>query len=123
MFLQGNLKRLAVENRDFRHVIGTGLYGQLVLMSIPEEEELGEETHPGTDQLMVFASGNGKVVLGGKEVAVETDSAIFVPAGTPYNVINPYHHPLKLYTLYAPPAYPDDLVHSTLAEAFLAEAG
>ena len=48
------------ENRDFRRVIYTGPYIQLVLMSLEPDEELGEEIHENTDQFFRFGTGIGE---------------------------------------------------------------
>jgi mannose-6-phosphate isomerase-like protein (cupin superfamily) len=61
-------------------------------------------------------------VLGDEEQDVEDDWAIIVPSGVRHNVVNTGEAPLKVYSLYAPPAHPDGTVHRTKAEADAAES-
>jgi quercetin dioxygenase-like cupin family protein len=51
---------------QFRKVIHTGLYSQLVTMEIPVGGDIGNEVHL-VDQVLIFTSGEGKAVVGGKE--------------------------------------------------------
>ena len=109
------------ENRDFRRVIYTGSYLQLVLMSLEPDEELGDEIHENTDQFFRIEEGKGTVTIGGRETRVESDVAIIVPAGARHNIRNTGDKPLKFYTLYAPPQHPAGTVHRTREAAELAE--
>jgi mannose-6-phosphate isomerase-like protein (cupin superfamily) len=112
-----NIKKLAKENDDFRRVLHTGKYAQLVLMSIPPGSEIGEETHDTVDQVLFFVKGEGEAILDDQSKPVEKGHAVFVPAGTKHNFKNTGDEDLKLYTLYSPPNHPDGTVHKTLAEA------
>ena len=49
-------------NPDFRRVLWTGTYSQLVIMTIPPDGEIGEEVHPDTD-LSAGAGDGGEPVL------------------------------------------------------------
>lgn len=104
-------------NRDFRHVLYTGPHMQLVLMSLEPGEEIGEETHPGTDQFFRVEEGTGIVSIDGRDTPIEGESAILVPAGARHNVRNTGHEPLRLYTLYAPPQHADGTVQRSRADA------
>lgn len=106
------------ENQDFRRVLYTSHYMQLVLMSIPVGGEIGEEVH-GVDQFLRIESGQGKAVLNGTEHPLQDGSIIVVPASVTHNIINVGDEPLQLYTLYAPPHHADQTVHATreIAEA------
>lgn len=112
-----DIKKLTLENDNFRKVIYTGKNSQLVLMSIPVAEEIGEEVHPDVDQILFLVSGIGEAVLEGKSSEFKTDEVVFVPAGTKHNFINKGDTDLKLYTVYSPPEHPDGTVHKTKAEA------
>ena len=48
---------------------------------------------------------------------VSDNYAIFVPAGVWHNLINTGRTPLKLYSIYAPPAHPIGTVHVTKRDA------
>lgn len=113
----GDVKTLAEENRDYRHVVYTGPNLQLVLMSLAPGEEIGSEIHAGHDQFFRVEQGKGEVVIEGKRTSIEGDTAIVVPAGVRHNIRNTGPRPLKLYTIYAPPQHPDGTVQSTKAEA------
>ena len=109
--------RLASENEDFRRVLFTTERSQLVLMSVPPGEEIGEETHEGTDQVLAFVSGQGEARLAGERQEVRQGSVVVVPADTLHNFVNTGGSPLKLYTVYTPPEHPDGTVHRTKEEA------
>ena len=113
----GDIEDRTEDNRDFRRVLYTGPHMQLVLMSLEPGEEIGEETHEGTDQFFRVEAGTGEVWMDGRATPIESDTAIVVPAGARHNVRNTGHKPLKLYTLYAPPEHADGTVHRTKADA------
>ncbi len=113
----GNIEQEALENEAFRKVLYTSAYMQLVVMSIPAGESIGEETH-GQDQFIRVEEGEGKAVLDGAEHTLSDGYAVVVPAGTLHNVLNTSDtEPLKLYSLYAPPHHEDGVVHATKADA------
>lgn len=114
---QENINKLAIENSNFRKVIYTGTKSQLVLMSIPVGETIGEETHPNTDQILFLVTGEGEAILNEQTSKFEKHEAVFVPAGTKHNFKNTGDEDLKLYTVYAPPAHADGTVHQTKADA------
>jgi mannose-6-phosphate isomerase-like protein (cupin superfamily) len=113
-----DIEKLTEENTDFRRVLYTGRYMQLVLMSLKPGEEIGEEVHEDRDQFFRVEMGKGEVLIDGKRHAVEADDAIVVPAGARHNVVNTGgKEPLRLYTLYGPPEHKDGTVHVTKAQA------
>jgi len=112
----------ARENTAFRQEIVTGAHSQVVLMSIPQGGEIGEEVHADTDQTLVFVEGQGEAILDGVRSPITVNSLYFVPAGTRHNFINTGQQPLKLFTVYAPPEHAPGTVHATKAEADAAEA-
>ncbi len=90
----GNIENLTKQNTHFRQVVFTSTHNQLVVMSLLEGEEIGEETH----------------------LEIEGMAAV-VPAGAKHNLINVGPGSLKLYTLYSPPNHPPMTIHHTKAEA------
>lgn len=116
-----DIEDLTEHNGDFRRVLYTGKNLQLVLMSIPPGEDIGEEIHPDRDQFFRIEKGKGEVTIDGRTTKVVGDSAILVPAGARHNVKNTGDRPLKLYTLYGPPEHKDGTVHATKAEALRAK--
>jgi len=122
-YYANNIEKLTMENTNFRQVLYTGTYTQLVLMSLKPGEEIGAEVHDHVDQFFRFEQGEGKAVINGVEQAISDGSAVIVPAGAEHNIINlSDSEDLKLYTLYSPPNHPDGTVHATKAEADAAEA-
>lgn len=112
-----NIDELTTTNTDYRRVIHTTSYTQLVVMSLPPGVEIGNEVH-GLDQFIRIEKGNAKFVLdnGKTEYDATDDWAVIVPAGTYHNVINTGDTDLKLYTLYSPPDHLKDTVQHTKAE-------
>ncbi|HEX2375789.1 MAG TPA: cupin domain-containing protein [Actinomycetota bacterium] len=117
-----DIVRLATSNDAFRREIATGEHSQIVAMTIPPGEEIGEEVHEENDQLLVFVAGGGEAVLDGKTSEVTPNDLVMVPAGTVHNFINTGQEPLRLVTVYAPPEHAPGTVHLTKAEADAAEA-
>jgi len=76
-----DIEKETKKNIDFRRVLYTGKYSQLVLMCIKPSEEIGEETHEDVDQFFRFEEGEGKVIIDGVEHRVEDGNGVIVPAG------------------------------------------
>ena len=119
----GNIEELTLKNSFFRQVLFTGKHAQLVVMTLPPGEEIGNEVHEHVDQFFRVEQGEATFVFEGKTRRVAKDGdAVIVPAGTFHNVINSSKTVvLKLYTIYSPPNHPDKTVHKTKAEALEAE--
>jgi mannose-6-phosphate isomerase-like protein (cupin superfamily) len=112
---------LARSSDDFRREVMTGPNMQIVVMTIPPGEEIGDEVHPDTDQVLFFVDGQGAAVLDGQETAIAAGHLVFVHAGQRHNFVNTGSTPLRLVTAYAPPEHPAGTVHTTKAEADAAE--
>lgn len=112
-----NLETLTTGNTDFRRVLYTGQYLQLVLMALKPGEEIGEEVHVDHDQFFRIESGSGEVLIDGRRTPIKDDDAIIVPAGARHNVFNTGDAPLTLYTLYGPPEHHVGVVRATRTEA------
>jgi len=111
-----------LSNTNFRKVLFTGAYSQLVVMTLQPNEDIGMEVHGNVDQFFRFESGEGKAILDGEEVIFKADDVVIIPAGTNHNIINTSAtEPLKLYTIYSPANHPEGTVHATRAEAMAAE--
>ena len=110
------------KNTNFRKVLYTGKYSQLVLMCLKPGEEIGEETHDDVDQFFRFEEGEGVVVIDGMKHPVKDRSGVVVPSGAKHNVINTSKtSDLKLYTIYSPPEHQDKIVRKTKKEAIAQE--
>ncbi len=112
-----NIEKATEENSNFRQVLFTGKYSQLVVMSLKAGEEIGTEVHESVDQFFRMEEGEAKVVADGEEKMVYEGDAFIIPAGTQHNVTNTGKSDLKLYTIYSPANHPDGTVHKTKAEA------
>ncbi len=113
-----NVKKKTLENSNFRKVLYTAKYSQIVLMSLLPKEEIGMETHEKNDQFFRFESGKGKCIIDGNEYEVKDGDAVIVPAGAKHNVINTSdEEDLKLYTIYSPPNHEDGIIRETKNQA------
>jgi len=117
-----DLEAETLKNTDFRRVLYTGKYSQLVLMRLKPGEEIGEETHDDVDQFFRFEEGQGVVVIDGTKHPVKDNSGVVVPSGAKHNVINTSKTAdLRLYTIYSPPEHQDKVVRKTKQEALARE--
>ena len=113
-----NIEKDTLENENFRKVLYTAKYSQLVLMSLLPKEEIGMEVHEDHDQFFRFEVGQGMVFIDGNQYEVKDGDVAIVPAGSQHNVVNTSDtEKLKLYTIYSPAEHMDGVVRSTKAEA------
>jgi len=118
-----NIEELTVKNQNFRQVLYTGKHSQLVLMSLPPNEDIGMEVHPDNDQFFRFEKGVGKVIIDGHEYEVSDGFAVVIPAGANHNIINTSAtDTLNMYTIYSPAHHKDQIVRTTKTEAMAQEA-
>ncbi|KAF2868188.1 RmlC-like cupin domain-containing protein [Massariosphaeria phaeospora] len=113
-----HLKGLLSEKRafgDFRTVLHTGLYSQLVAMEVPVGGDIGDEVHT-VDQILLFTSGRGLATVAGKEQEVNAGDVVVVPAGTQHQFVTKGDQPLELVTVYAPAEHAVTTVHKTKEE-------
>jgi mannose-6-phosphate isomerase-like protein (cupin superfamily) len=115
---KSNIETNTLGNNNFRHVLYTGKYSQLVLMNLKPGEEIGEEVHKTIDQFFRFEEGEGAVTIDGVKHKVADGDSVIVPAGAKHNVKNTSKNKeLKLYTIYSPPEHQDGTVRKTKADA------
>ncbi len=93
---------------------------QIVMMHIPPGEDIGEETHEA-DQTTFVVSGEGQAVVDGSRSKITANHLVIVPKGSTHNFVNKGDTPLKIYTVYSPPAEEKGISHKTKAEAEAAE--
>ena len=114
----GKIEKETLKNDDFRRVIYTGKFSQLVLMCLKPGEDIGSEVHDTVDQFFRFEEGEGKVVIDDVEHKVHDGMAVIVPSGAKHNVVNTSKkEKLRLYTVYSPPEHQDKVVRHTKADA------
>lgn len=95
----------AKKNKNWKSAFVTGKHGQVVFMNITPstnpKNEIGMETHP-FDQIIFIVEGHGEAVLSGESSKVKSGDMIFIPEGTPHNVINLNHKKaLKILSIYS----------------------
>ncbi|MFA6274338.1 MAG: cupin domain-containing protein [Candidatus Paceibacterota bacterium] len=118
----GNIEKDTLENENFRKVLYTSKYSQLVLMNLLPKEEIGMEVHEDHDQFFRFEAGEGKVFIDESVYDVKDGDVAIVPAGAKHNVVNISDtEKLKLYTIYSPAEHQDGIIHKTKKEAELNE--
>lgn len=110
-------RKVARGNTWFRHVAFTGRFSQLVLMSIPPDDELGDEVHETADQIFVIVEGEADAIVVGKARQVNKHDIVFVRAGAHHNIRNTGKEDLKLYMISSPPVHPEGTIHRTREDA------
>ncbi len=118
---KGNIEEETLDNSNFRKVLYTGKYLQLVLMSLKPGEDIGEEVHQNNDQFFRFESGTGKCTVDENIYHIAEGHVIVVPAGAKHNVINTGDEPMKMYTIYGPPNHQDGTIRETKEDAVTRE--
>lgn len=113
---RGDIQALTLQNTDFRRVLFTGRNIQLVAMSLPAKEDIGEEVHD-VDQCFFFVVGTAETTVAGEVSTIGKNGLVCVPAGTRHNIRNAGNEDLKLFTTYSPPQHPAGTVHRTKADA------
>lgn len=118
-----DIEKDTLENKNFRKVLYSSKYSQLVLMSLKPNEEIGMEVHLENDQFFRFEKGQGKCIIDGNEYDVSDGVAVVVPAGAKHNIINTSDtEELKTYTIYSPAHHKDGIIRATKEEAESGEA-
>lgn len=116
MYFNIDIEKATLENEDYRRVLFTPGFQQLVLMSIPVGEDIELEMHPHVDQFFRIESGKGEIRFGKNQIEkilIKDGSGVIVTHGTYHRVINTGNSPLKLYSIYSPPNHPKDRVDIT----------
>lgn len=106
-----NIEKETLDNTNFRKVLHTGTYSQLVVMCLKPGEDIGLEEHDGHDQFIRIEAGQAEVILGEEKFDARDDDAFVIPSGIKHNVTNTSQtEDLKLYTIYSPAEHEDGLV-------------
>ena len=117
-----DMAKLAGENDFFQREVYLDKRVQVVLMSLAPGEEIGMETHRA-DQTTFFVAGHGQAIVDGAHTSVSANHMIVIPQGAQHNIINKGQEPLKLFSVYAPPAEPHGIAAKTKADAEEYEKG
>jgi mannose-6-phosphate isomerase-like protein (cupin superfamily) len=111
--LTGNIGEMTINNNNYRKVINTTKYQQLVLMSLKPKEEIGSEVHKKVDQFIRIEKGTAVAIIGKenpKKYLLKKEHFITIPAGTYHNIINIGRSELKLYSIYSPPNHKPETI-------------
>lgn len=104
-YYYSNIESDTLNNTFYRRVLFTAPSIQLVLMSIPPGEEIGEEIHEKVDQFIRVESGQGSFIISREEISAVDGDAVVIPQGTRHNLINTGDTELKVYAIYSPPEH------------------
>ncbi len=117
-----NVEHETKRNQNFRTALWTGSNLQMTVMCIPVYGEIGIEIHHLTDHILSVEEGQGLVKIGSYmdrldfQQHLSAGDTVFIPAGVWHNIINAGKGPLRLSSVYAPPAHPRGTVHRTKEE-------
>jgi len=104
-----SIEEITRNNPNFREAVWTGDNLQLVVMTIPQNDDIGVEIHEKDDQFLYIVEGSGTALMGDSDKnmdfskSFQPGSGIFIPAGKWHNIVNTGLTPHKLYRDYAPP--------------------
>ena len=113
--------KLTESNKNWQQEVYYDEQCQIVMMNIPPGEDIGEEVHEA-DQTTFVVAGEGQAVVDGARSKISPNHLVVVPKGSKHNFINKGEEPLKIYTVYSPPAEEQGVSHKTKEEAEAAEA-
>jgi mannose-6-phosphate isomerase-like protein (cupin superfamily) len=114
--LTGDIGEMTINNNNYRKVINTTRYQQLVLMSLKPKEEIGMEVHKKVDQFIRIEKGSAIAIINDKKYKLKKEHFITIPAGTNHNIINIGRGELKLYSIYSPPNHKPGTIHKNKPE-------
>jgi mannose-6-phosphate isomerase-like protein (cupin superfamily) len=117
-----DIHKLASGNTYFQKEVYLDKQIQIVLMSLNPGEEIGMESHRA-DQTTIIVEGTGQAIVDGETSSISPNHSVVVPKGAQHNFINKGDAPLKLFSVYAPPAEPEGAAFKTKEEAEAAEEG
>jgi mannose-6-phosphate isomerase-like protein (cupin superfamily) len=107
LIYKNNLDTTTIKNNEYRKVLCTSNNMQLVVMSIPEKENIPFEVHSNHDQFIRVEKGECNAIIGNKQKNTYTlceGDCIIIPSNTYHEITNTGNEPLKLYTIYTPPS-------------------
>lgn len=113
-----NIRSEAETHTDFRRVLYTSKQMQIVTMSLPPGEDVGEETHKYNDQFFRIETGSALVTIDDASIEATDGDAIIVPSGCKHNIKNTSTQDrLVLYSIYSPPHHKNGIVQATKEES------
>lgn len=106
-----HINNTVTSNQFFRNTIWSGNYMQFTVMCLMPGEDIGVEIHETIDQFLLLADGQGIVITGSdchhmtSKKLICPGIGVIIPSCTFHNVINTGKIPMKLLSIYAPPAH------------------
>ena len=122
MAFNKDMVALATRNTHFQQEVYLDKRVQVVLMSLEPGEDIGAETHRA-DQTTFIVAGSGRAEIDGEKLGVSANHMIVIPQGALHNITNTGSAPLKLFSVYAPPAEAAGVSFKTKKQAQAAEHG
>lgn len=125
-----NIETHTIRNSNYRKVLYTDKFQQLVLMSLKPGETIPLESHNGTQFIRIeHGTGIAKVISQEskkqtkqeskkymkKNIRLKDGVAIVIPPKTKHVVSNTGTKPLKLYAIYSPPEHKKELVQKNFS--------
>ena len=117
-----DMAALAERNAFFQQEVYRDAKVQIVLMNLPAGQDIGMEKHPA-DQTTFIVSGEGQAIVDGHSTRLSANHLLVIPKGAEHDIVAKGSAPLKLFSVYAPPAEPAGVSHKTKADAETAEEG
>lgn len=110
-----NIEKDTLKNNNYRKVVHTNKFQQIVLMSLIVGEDIPMESHNGS-QFFRIEKGSGSAVIetpkGKKRVILRDGVVLVVPPNTRHSIKNTSKKTsLKLYSIYSPPQHPSKTIN------------
>jgi quercetin dioxygenase-like cupin family protein len=94
-------------------VLLTGKHIQVVAMHLKAGQNIGMETHPDNDQMVLVVAGQVETTVDGKKSQVQAHQLVLIPAGAAHDVRAHGGKEAKIVVFYAPPLHPAGEVEQT----------
>jgi mannose-6-phosphate isomerase-like protein (cupin superfamily) len=107
-----DLEKETLDNKDYRRVIHTTPYQQLVLMKLSKTTGLNVpwEIHEYATQFIRVESGTLEVSDDKETREIHAGESVTIPPGKPHFIKAKNNETVKLYTIYSPPEHKDGLI-------------
>ncbi len=114
--MRSNIESLTVKNKNYRKVLHTNKYQQLVLMSLNPSEDIPIEKHVGS-QFIRIEKGRGRARIWkasgiSKDYILKDGVSLIIPPKHKHYIWNTSKdEDLKLYSIYSPPEHQPGLIN------------
>ena len=117
-----DIKKVTLENNNYRKIVNTSNHMQIVLMSLLPNEDIPLEIHKTHDQFFNVIEGKCLIKIDEKEYVLGPNMIIVVRAGSSHYIKNlSTSKKVKLYTIYSPPEHPDGLVQQFKSSEYISK--